>query len=195
MELVKNWIIQIAYISILSVIFEFMIPSSNLKRYVKVVIGLIIMITIINPVLNFLKGGFDINNAVISSSYNLERFDVNTASKEANKQRDMLIGKEFKKRLCEQIKSRISSKINASNIDINLDIIDDINDKNFGKINNLYIALTNPTEKNGDDDKKIENISVKITNSSNGKIDLNDIKNDISTFYNVPLKNITIKEN
>ncbi|WHE08032.1 stage III sporulation protein AF [Thermoanaerobacterium thermosaccharolyticum] len=191
-EMVKNWILQIAYISILAIVFELLIPSSNMKKYVKVVIGLTIMIAIINPILGFLKNGVDINST-LEKEYNYNNIDINSMTKQAEVERNKLIVAEYKKRLNEQIKEKVLDVIDASDVEIESSINEDLNDKNFGAIKNIHVVLSNVKYKmvNDINDGKI---IIDTSKFDEKEQILDDIKNDISKFYNVPLKNITIEE-
>ncbi|AGB18910.1 stage III sporulation protein AF [Thermoanaerobacterium thermosaccharolyticum] len=191
-EMVKNWILQIAYISILAIVFELLIPSSNMKKYVKVVIGLTIMIAIINPILGFLKNGVDVNST-LEREYNYNSIDINSMTKQAEIERNKLIVDEYKKRLNEQIKERILDIIDASDVEVESTIIEDLNDKNFGVIKNVHVVLSNVKYKMVNDINDGKIIIDTSKTDEKGQI-LDDIKNDISKFYNVPLKNITIEE-
>ncbi|MGF7399506.1 stage III sporulation protein AF [Thermoanaerobacterium thermosaccharolyticum] len=190
--MVKNWILQIAYISILAIVFELLIPSSNMKKYVKVVIGLTIMIAIINPILGFLKNGVDVNST-LEREYNYNSIDINSVTKQAEIERNKLIVDEYKKRLNEQIKERILDIIDASDVEVESTIIEDLNDKNFGVIKNVHVVLSNVKYKMVNDINDGKIIIDTSKTDEKGQI-LDDIKNDISKFYNVPLKNITIEE-
>ncbi|MFU0783441.1 MAG: stage III sporulation protein AF [Thermoanaerobacterium thermosaccharolyticum] len=191
-EMVKNWILQIAYISILAIVFELLIPSSNMKKYVKVVIGLTIMIAIINPILGFLKNGVDVNST-LEREYNYNSIDINSVTKQAEIERNKLIVDEYKKRLNEQIKERILDIIDASDVEVESTIIEDLNDKTFGVIKNVHVVLSNVKYKMVNDINDGKIIIDTSKTDEKGQI-LDDIKNDISKFYNVPLKNITIEE-
>ncbi|MDN5316525.1 MAG: stage sporulation protein [Thermoanaerobacterium sp.] len=191
-EMVKNWILQIAYISILAIVFELLIPSSNMKKYVKVVIGLTIMIAIINPILGFLKNGVDINST-LEREYNYNSIDINSMTKQAEVERNKLIVAEYKKRLNEQIKEKILDVIDASDVEVESSINEDLNDKNFGVIKNVHVVLSNVKYKMVNDINDGKIIIDTSKSDEKGQI-LDDIKNDISKFYNVPLKNITIEE-
>lgn len=193
MEFIKHWITQIAYISVLSIVLELLIPSSGLKKYARVIIGLIIMITIINPVIDFIKGNYNFDAMVFKNNYYMNRSDIESLSKEAEKQRYMLISKEYKRRLVEQIKSRILNTYEVDNVNVVVNIIEDINSKDFGKINSIYISFKYPKTKSGNS-TNVNKVNINSSNNDKIPIDYNDIKKIISTFYNVPFKNITIEE-
>lgn len=187
---VKSWIIQIAYISILAIIFELLIPSSSMKKYVKVVIGLTIMIAIINPVLGFIKSGININN-VLEKEYNYNNVDISGMTKQAEMERNKLIVDEYKKRLNDQIKERILSMVNASDVEVESSIVDDLNDKSFGLVKEIKITIFNDKNESSNNSG---NISIEVSKANEKTSEIDNIKNDLSKFYNVPLKNITIEE-
>lgn len=180
MEFIENWITQIIYIAILSIVLELLVPSSSLKKYAKVAIGFVIMITILNPLINFLKGGANIEAYVFKNNYFLKNIDVEQISKEAQKQRNNLIVVEYKKRLIEQIKERLVNLYEIEGVEVDVSFVEDLNDKEFGKINEITLSFKSTT--------------MASQNSVENKKFNEEIKKAISAFYNVPLKNITIKE-
>jgi len=171
---VKSWIIQIAYISILAIIFELLIPSSSMKKYVKIVIGLTIMIAIINPVLGFIKSGININNA-LEKEYNYNNVDISGMTKQAEIERNKLIVDEYKKRLNDQIKERILSMVSASDVEVESSIIDNLNDKSFGLVKEINITIFNDKNETSNGSGNIS-IEVSKANEKTSKID--NIKND-----------------
>ncbi|HHW56693.1 MAG TPA: stage III sporulation protein AF [Clostridia bacterium] len=173
MEFLKNWILQVLYISILSIVLELLVPSSSLKKYAKVAIGFVIMITILNPLISFLKGGSNIEAYVFKNDYFLKNMNVDQISKEAEKQRNNLIVAEYKKRLIDQIKEKLLNLYEIDRVTIEVSLVENLEDKDFGKIKEMTILLEKSEKK---------------------KINYEEIKKTISAFYNVPLKNITIKE-
>lgn len=64
----KNYISTIIYICIFSIILELILPESKLRKYIATVIGLLIIITLVTPVFNFLKNDNVVE--VISSTLN-----------------------------------------------------------------------------------------------------------------------------
>lgn len=63
---IKNWISEIIVAVIISIIIEMLVPEGKNKKYVKVVSGIYILYTIINPILNSLE--FKMENFYISSN-------------------------------------------------------------------------------------------------------------------------------
>lgn len=57
-EILGQWVKNVTIILLLALFLDLLIPNNNLKRYVRLVIGLLIIMTIISPLIRI----FDINN-------------------------------------------------------------------------------------------------------------------------------------
>lgn len=55
MEILKNMIYQIIVIILLGTALELILPSGKLRPFVKVIVGLFVMIAVMNPIMNFLR--------------------------------------------------------------------------------------------------------------------------------------------
>jgi stage III sporulation protein AF len=60
----KNWIISICTIVIFITAVEMLIPNNGFKKYVKFVLGLILITVLINPIIKVFDRGFDIDTYV-----------------------------------------------------------------------------------------------------------------------------------
>lgn len=58
-EIIKNWCEGIIIAIIICIIIELLIPEGKNKKYVKVVMGIYIVFTIINPLLKFINYDYD----------------------------------------------------------------------------------------------------------------------------------------
>lgn len=58
-EIIKNWCEGIIIAIIICLIVELLIPEGNNKKYVKVVMGIYIVFTVINPLLKFIDYNYD----------------------------------------------------------------------------------------------------------------------------------------
>lgn len=60
----KTWIISICTVVIFITAVEMLMPNNGFRKYVKFVLGLILITVLINPILKVFDRGFDINNYV-----------------------------------------------------------------------------------------------------------------------------------
>lgn len=73
-EWIKTWTSEIIIAVIISIIIEMLVPEGKNKKYVKVVSGIYILYTIINPFLNISEIKFEsieINNNVLKTNADL----------------------------------------------------------------------------------------------------------------------------
>jgi len=55
-ELIKNWAIAVAFSVIFGMVVSMLLPESGIKKYVSVVIGIVITIIILSPLISVLSG-------------------------------------------------------------------------------------------------------------------------------------------
>lgn len=55
-ELIKNWAVAVAFAVIFGAMVSMLLPESGIKKYVTVVIGIVITIIILSPLISVLSG-------------------------------------------------------------------------------------------------------------------------------------------
>jgi stage III sporulation protein AF len=78
MELIINWVSQIIIFILLATIIDLVVPAGSMKKYIKFVIGLILILIFLQPVFHLFQ--FDIEQAVKNTIS--EVMDDNTKSRE-----------------------------------------------------------------------------------------------------------------
>lgn len=71
MEFLINWITQIIVFIILAVIIDLLIPATTMKKYIKLVLGLILMLIFLKPLFSIFT--LDVNEALKSSYDQMEQ--------------------------------------------------------------------------------------------------------------------------
>lgn len=107
-DALKNWITSIVVAVIFMALLDMILPSNSLKKYAKLVLGLIIIIIIITPVFNVLSKNVNIEAKV--SSY-IKEFDADSSVGKQNT--NNYINKDTIKVFKENLKSRIEEAISA----------------------------------------------------------------------------------
>lgn len=101
MQFLREYAVSIITVSVLSVIFEIILPPKNYKKYISMVIGLVVMMVIISPI----KGVFGDFEEFVISDKNI--FDAKVIKTNQNN----LVVTEFKKRLTEEIQKSLKEEI------------------------------------------------------------------------------------
>ena len=156
----KTWVNQIIVAIIISTIIEIILPNGNNKKYIKMVIGLYILFTIIQPIFTKITGEkFDIS----SLKYNqyLDKGIIETTSQDFETNNSKLI----KQAYIDNIKQDIKSKINKKGYDLtncSIDILDDESKERYGAIRNITLKIKKQENKIEKSSNliKIENIEV-----------------------------------
>lgn len=169
MQIFKDWIIDILVVMIFITILDAMIPSSNFKKYIDMVTGLVIIIAILSPVVNLIKGEDFIQKEVISGTLGLKSEEIINDNAYLKVQEEVF-AEQYKKNMEENIRQWIDKKYNTDVKKVSIDFDSDIKDtQHFGYIKRVEVYMGNAEE----------GLADKITE-------------DISSFYNVDKANISI---
>lgn len=190
-DFLRTWANQIIVAVIIATIFEMLLPNGNNKKYIKMVIGIYVLFTIIQPIVTKLTGeSFDI------SSFNYKKYFeeeiIKTTSQDFESNNSKLIKQAYINNIESDIKTKIKQK-GYEIISISIDIIE--NQDTYGAIENIILKIKKiekeeSTKKNITNTIKVENVDINISNSSNNN---NNINNNITS--NIDNKtNITEKE-
>lgn len=150
----NSWAQGIIVAVVIATIIELILPEGSCKKYVKVVIGIYILFTIIAPVIGKVsKKDIDINDILNTQKYEQE------ISKNNND-----IYKKF-----ESNNSRTIKDIYVSNLET--DIKSKLKDKGY-EVTNTYIKVKN------DENYSIDKISVDVVKKENSKQNEKENKNE-----------------
>lgn len=72
-EFIKDWIVDIVYMSIFISFLEIVLPRGNMKRFIDMIIGFLIIIVVINPFIKFINKDIDIERNIFT---NMNRFNI-----------------------------------------------------------------------------------------------------------------------
>jgi len=100
---ISDYVLNIAFVIILNVIVESVMPSNHFKKYVKSVMGLVVIIVLANPVLKFSDFDLQLEKYILSDSFNYEESETEDSFFEEN------VNDEFEKNLSQNIKKDIEN--------------------------------------------------------------------------------------
>lgn len=199
----KTWINQIIVAVIITTIIEMILPNGNNKKYIKMVIGLYILFTIIQPVITKFTGdSIDISNFDYKKYFNSDVLE--TSSKDFENNNSKLIKQAYINNIKEDIENKIEQK-GYKLINCNINILDDETKETYGTIQSISLKMkkqTNKADKSSSNIIKIENINVGTNNNTlnTNTTEKSDISSDekkqiiqyLSEEYSVDKKNIVI---
>lgn len=181
---INSWAKGIIVAVIISTIIEMIIPNGNIKKYIKTVIGVYIVFTIIAPVITKITGQeIDIDKYI---NLDIEKYKVQQTSV-------IDTDKYIEQTYLENIKNDIIENIKTKGYEvkqIELEIED--NEVEYGKLKSVNLTISKSTNNSI---KPIE-INVNVQNNvQENHIDENEIvelKEFLRTTYGIEYKNIII---
>lgn len=204
----SSWAEQIIVAVIIATIIEMILPSGNNKKYIKSVIGVYILFTIISPILGKITN-IDLDN-IDYEKYFKELDTHQTVSQSLTQNNDKSIEEIYESNIKQDMKLKLKEQgYIVENINLNIEFK---NELNYGKINsiNLSVYKAKESEETSESSKsntiavnKIEKVTIgnTIKNTSNNKnkenlkeSEKNEIKKYISSVYEVNKKNIKVNE-
>ncbi len=193
-EFLSSWAQGIIVAVIIATLIEMILPNSSSKKYVKVVIGMYILFTIVSPIIKKV-GGKDINLNTI----NIEKYEQQIAKS------DNTISRKFednntrsiKDIYVSNLKADISAKLKEKGYEIDTSDIQIKDDENYTieKITLKLIKTEQKQEKNNE--IVINTVEIGNTISQKDSKTLSDdekqeVKDYISETYDIDKKNINI---
>ena len=203
MDFVRQWTITIVSVIIFITFVEILIPNSNNKRYINVVVGFLLMIIILNPLTKFIAGEIDFEESILKSLNQIEAETAKNVINNIQYSNEEMVISLYKKKIVEQVTTRLEKNTDYLVKDVLVNIVEDINSANFGSVSSLDITLTENQKDNVELDSKIKpvKINVSLGDKINNTVKANSIlisseedalKKELENFLNVSKENINI---
>lgn len=200
-KFINSWAQGIILAVIIATIIEIIIPEGNNKKYVKTVIGLYILFTIIYPLITKISNNkFNFDSIIAKTSKEVSMYD----SKVANSiETNTYIENTYKNNLKEKIKEKIEEK-GYTVLDFNL-YIETQNEETYGQINSIVLKLQKASKEQNTIKgvNKIEEININIKNNKTENIkkekeltdsEIKSIKEYLNNMYSIEEERIHINE-
>lgn len=194
MEWFSSWSKGIVIAVIISTLVEMIIPDNNSKKYIKIIIGIFIVYTIISPIIEKLLGQdineyIEVDNYIQASSSNVEE------KKDFQAKANESIKKIYVQNLQNDIKTKLKSKgYIAESININISNDDSYNIEKIEVKINEKVAVNENEKQTKTIVDTIRYIQVKIDNKNEENKSVID-ENDKNTIKQLLKDNYDISEN
>lgn len=199
-KLINSWVQGIILGVIIATIIEMILPEGNNKKFVKTVIGVYILFTIVHPLINAVSNkNINLNSIINNTTKEMEKLSGNIIAIETNS----YIEDTYRNNLKENIKQTIKEK-GYKVKEVNL-YIETANKEKYGQINAMVMKVTKLDNKEDKNEvNKIEKININISNSNkaqkseeNNQIpedEINNLKQYLYNTYSVEIERIHINE-
>ncbi|EOC99765.1 Stage III sporulation protein AF [Caldisalinibacter kiritimatiensis] len=203
MDFLKNWAVNIVILTVFVALLEIILPSSTMKKYIRVIIGFLIIIVIINPFIKLFDNYIKIEKEVFANLTKGGEFDKKTKSSFISENNERIL-KLYKQNLKRSIEETLRKRTKYITEVIEIDIIENRKKENYGYIREIKLLVKEKNnepyvDKNDNHIKvnQIDEVKISIGDSkkSNKKADevkLNSILNVLTDSYSIPKEKIYI---
>jgi len=202
-EFLKGWVLNITTIVMLIVLFELLVPTGKIKKFISLISGVILIITIVNPFVKLFGKSIDLKEFQISESNFLDKREINQNSEILKEEQQKQIVEVYRGKIISQLENAIKGVKGMEEVTADVIINEDYKSDKFGEIKRIYLKL-----KLSNADSQIKPITkinkVKIGNSEEpGQMEnepgselsddmRNDITEKVSNLFDVQNENIVI---
>ncbi len=203
MELMRNWMISLITVVIISSFVEMLMPSGSFKKYSKLVVGLIIMLIIVQPILMLTDNDQLFSKYAFEASNQIDKMAIVGKSDMVKEKQMEQIVSTYNHNLNKQIQQSVRSLSGEHEAEVIVHTDSDLESSGFGSIRNIDVVLTSQSNNStiavvapvneisiGDEQLEVEeeNKLTKEDETLRRKI----IEN-LQTVYNVPEENIKVE--
>lgn len=158
-EFTKQWVINIVALVLFIVMFEMLLPTGKMKKYINLVTGTILIIAIISPLTELLGKNADITALQVSNSNYLDKLQVEKESKILEKEQMKQIVDVYRDKIIEQLEQNAKEVEGVKQAYADVIFNEDYNSRNFGEIKRAYIEVVpeseNAANSRGDSSSKV----------------------------------------
>ena len=194
MNWISGWIQGIIIAVIIGTIIEMLLPDGNCKKYVKVVIGVYILFSIVSPVITKVTG----NEFRVSDIYDINTYiEVSTKSSQENIENSQQ--NQIKQVYITNLKNDMKQKIQEKGYSVKSLTLEISNDEQY-TLKKIFAQVSKRKNEENNEVKGVNEINTTISNTTeNIEEDIsistkeqNDLKAYLSGIYNLEEKNINI---
>lgn len=206
-DFLRNWIMNITVIIIFIMFLDTIMPNNSMKRYINVIVGLLIIIVVIKPFVLVKDYADSFNSEFLETLNFIDQSGLEGESVEISKfqqQKALEIFEDnLKSRITKLIKNNVRPDYNEVSVD--LELVRNFEREDFGNIKSITVNLSNGRKEVIEVDRiKIEvneglSENKNVINKDKAEYNLNDskisrkIKNEISKALGISESIVNIK--
>ena len=194
MNWISGWIQGIIIAVIIGTIIEMLLPDGNCKKYVKVVIGVYILFSIVSPVITKVTG----NEFRVSDIYDINTY-IEVSAKSSQENIENSQPNQIKQVYITNLKNDMKQKIQEKGYSVKSLTLEISNDEQY-TLKKIFAQVSKRKNEENNEVKSVNEINITISNTTeNIEEDIsistkeqNDLKAYLSGIYNLEKKNINI---
>ena len=194
MNWISGWIQGIIIAVVIGTIIEMLLPDGNCKKYVKVVIGVYILFSIVSPVITKVTG----NEFRVSDIYDINTY-IEVKAKNSQKNIENSQQDQIKQVYITNLKSDMKQKIQEKGYIVKSLTLEISNDEQY-TLKKIFVQVSKKKNEDSNEVKNVNEINITISDNTENKEEnisvsnkeQNELKAYLSSVYNLEEKNINI---
>ncbi|WP_078552920.1 stage III sporulation protein AF [Bacillus alkalicellulosilyticus] len=201
MAVLTEWITNIILLILLATIVELLLPNSSMQRYVKMVVGLLLLVMLLNPILSVFSK--DVNELIpllnehqtsessLQNSIELKKIEIEMGQR-------AYISEQVAVQMKRQVEEELIERFDVKAKDITLEIDEVSGHSDEVDVKEVSIHLAKETEELANEDT-IETVAVvridineRSSDDKEDTPDVNEILSFLSTEWQIPKDIITV---
>ena len=194
MNWISGWIQGIIIAVIIGTIIEMLLPDGNCKKYVKVVIGVYILFSIVSPVITKVTG----NEFRVSDIYDINPY-IEVSAKSSQENIENSQQNQIKQVYITNLKNDMKQKIQEKGYSVKSLTLEISNDEQY-TLKKIFAQVSKRKNEENNEVKGVNEINITVGNTTESQEEdisistkeQNDLKAYLSGIYNLEEKNINI---
>ncbi|WP_105618130.1 stage III sporulation protein AF [Vallitalea okinawensis] len=153
----KTWVYNIAVFIIFISIIELIMPNQKYKKYIKLILGLIFILVIIEPFFSIMGLDNYLTMSTMNSNLLIQQENVKTGLDHYNDKQKAIVREQYEMMVLDQIEI----VLNSNNIKLfkgKIEFYED--DEQYGEIKNMELTIGESSVEAGEDEQIVEPILI-----------------------------------
>lgn len=188
-----SWVKSIIFVVLFASFLELLLPSSSMQRFVRVIMGLFVMLAILNPVIDMAQNYLMPIQVPVLSTNSAQSMVILNHAKGVAAQREQVSAEIYKKELAKQMRVMITALDGVADAKVVIDMKSGSQDKMNNMIYGIQVYVTPGIGTKGD---KIEKVSIGESSKPTADLTIElerKIKKMITELYQMPMERIEVK--
>lgn len=202
MDALNAWVKQIILIVLFAAFLELLIPGNSYKKFVRVIMGLLILLTVMRPLLHFLEpqsDGLTVQEVAVLNVDN--KAGILTQAAKIQSERERIVFEQYRRELIKQIKVLVGTVDGVSAVTAEIVLYEGKGEKSEGTLKTVTIYVKQ--EQSNQQEALVEPVKrVDVPGAANGQnnnVVLDErkqeqIKRVIAEFYHLKTGQVIVYE-
>lgn len=138
---IKQWVMSIVALVLFIIMFEMVLPTGKMKKYIRLVTGTIMVIVIIEPLVGLFDRNLDFTALQTINSNTLQKLQVEKDSKVLKDEQMEQIVEVYRRNIIDQMELEAEMVKGVSKAKADIIFNEDFNSQTFGEIKRAYLEI------------------------------------------------------